>query len=62
MGNTIADAIEYARILVQAVLDGKIEARDIPGMSDEALESFIDRVKAEARAEVERGRELEQGH
>lgn len=54
--------IAYARDLAKAVIDGKIEAHDIPGMSDEALASFIERVRAEARAEVERGRELEKSH
>lgn len=58
-GDTVTGWINHARLLIQAIRDGRIEAKTIIDMDDSQLEEYVTRLKSEAHAEVDRGRELE---
>lgn len=51
--------INYIRQLMDAVISGRIEARDVRDMTDEAHAAYKAKLKAEADAEVERGKALD---
>ena len=51
----IAGAIDHVRLMVDAIVDGRIEARTVKGMTDEQLTDYIARLRQEARDEVEAG-------
>lgn len=53
--NPIAGAIDHVRMMVDAIVEGRIEARTIKDMTDEQLVDYIARLQGEARDEVEAG-------
>ena len=51
----IAGVIDHVRLLIEALVNGRVEARTIKDMTDEQLGDYIARLQQEARDEVEAG-------
>jgi hypothetical protein len=54
----ITGAINQFRRILEAIADGRVEARTVAGMTDEQLEEYNARLTAEAEAEVQKGYDL----
>jgi len=59
MPDSVAGFIDYIRLFAAAVNQGRIDARDIPDMSDEGIEALITQLQADAQAEIDRGRAID---
>lgn len=57
----ITGAIDHVRLLIEAIVSGRVEAREVQGMSDEQLEAYITRLRDEAHSEVDRGYKMHDG-
>jgi hypothetical protein len=55
MPDPITGAIDHVRLMVDAIVQGRIEARTVKDMSDEQLVDYIARLRQEARDAVETG-------
>lgn len=55
MPNEIENTSSYWISLIQAIADGKIEARDLVGMTPEARQQFHDRVVGEEKDAINEG-------
>ncbi len=51
--------VEYVKLMAAAFASGRLQARDIKGMSDEGVEQLISQLEQEAADEVQRGKDLE---
>ncbi len=59
MSNPITGAIDFVRLIAQAIADGRVEAATVAGMTDDQVEAFIQKLLDETGAEVQRGKDLE---
>jgi hypothetical protein len=55
MPDPITGAIDHVRLMVNAIVEGRIEARTVKDMSDEQLVDYIARLRQEAGDAVEAG-------
>lgn len=53
--NPVTGAINHVRLVVKAIADGRIEARQVEGMTDEQLDDYIARLLGEAKDEIAEG-------
>lgn len=51
----ITGAIDHIRLLIEAIVEGRVEARTIKDMTDEQLGDYVARLRDELAAEVDRG-------
>lgn len=56
----ISGAIDHVRLLIDAITEGRIEARTVKGMTDEQLTDYIARLRVEAHAAVDDGYKMHQ--
>lgn len=61
MSDPITGAIDHVRLLISAIVEGRIEAKEIHGMADEQLTAYVERLRQEAHSEVERGYQMHEG-
>ena len=59
MADPITGWINELRLLIDAIVSGKVEARTIQGMTDEQLDAYIARLRSEAGDAVAEGYDLE---
>lgn len=55
----ILETIDYIRLVVGAINEGRIEAKTVEGMTDEQIEDYITKLQEDAQAEIDRGREID---
>ena len=59
MPDSVAGYIEFFRLIIEAINQGKISSREVAGLSDEGVEALITQLQADAQAEVDRGRQID---
>jgi len=59
MADPVTGWINHIRLLIDAIVSGKVEARTIQGMTDDQLDAYVTRLRQEAGDEVARGYDLE---
>jgi hypothetical protein len=59
-GISIQGAINHIRLIVDAIVSGKIEAKTVAGMTDDQLDQYVTRLQQEARAATDEGDQLDQ--
>ena len=59
--DTISGAIDHVRLLIDAIVEGRIEARTVKGMTDEQLTDYVARLRDEAHSAVDDGYKMHEG-
>jgi len=54
----ITNAADYLRRIIQAIADGRIEARSVLDMTAEQIDEYHARLVDEEKAEIERGKKM----
>lgn len=55
MSDPVTGAINHARLLINAIAEGRIEAKTLQDMTDEQLSDYIVRLQGELESEVAEG-------
>jgi hypothetical protein len=53
--NSIANTIDYVTAVVNAIIAGRIEAKEFQGMTPEQKTEYIEKLVTEEKAEIEKG-------
>ena len=56
----VTGAIDYVRLIINAIAAGRAEARELKDLTDEGLEAKIKQLQDDAQAEIDRGKALDQ--